>query len=75
MDKSNHPDWLNKVPWYNKSICSNLHGSLFEYLITHSRTDRYNFICSIVAHNKKQTDYDDDESSIGDRLIPKHVTT
>ena len=21
MDESNHPDWLNKGPWYNISIC------------------------------------------------------
>ena len=23
--KSNHLDWLNKGPWYNKNICSKLH--------------------------------------------------
>ena len=40
MNESNHPDWLNKGPWYNKAICSMLCGSLFEYFITHARTDR-----------------------------------
>ena len=30
MDVNNHPDWLNKGPWYNKAICSMLHGILFE---------------------------------------------
>ena len=25
----NNPDWLNKVPWYNTTICSKLHGTLF----------------------------------------------
>ena len=35
MDKSNHPGWLNKGPWYNTSICSKLHGSLIEDFITH----------------------------------------
>ena len=33
-DESNHQDWLNKGPWYNTSICSRLHGILFEYFIT-----------------------------------------
>ena len=32
-------------------------------------------MCSLVAHDKKLPDYEDDEISIGDRLIPKHVTT
>ena len=30
------------------------HGILFEYFITHARTDRYNLICSIVAHDLKK---------------------
>ena len=33
MDEINHPDWLNKGPWYSTSICSRLRGSLFEYFI------------------------------------------
>ena len=70
IDKINHPDWLNKIPWYNKAICSRLHGSLFEDFITHARTDIYNLMCSIVAHDKKLQAYEDDENSIGDRLIP-----
>ena len=32
-------------------------------------------MCSLVAHDKRQPVYEDDESSIGDRLIPTHVTT
>ena len=52
MDESNHQDWLNKVPWYNTAICSRLHGSLFEEFMTHARNDRYNLICSLVAHDK-----------------------
>ena len=50
--ESNHQDWLNKGPWYNTDICSRLHGSLFGYFITHARTDRYNIICYLVAHDK-----------------------
>ena len=45
MDKSNHPDWLNKGPWYNTAICSRLHGSLFEDVIKYAGTDRYNLLC------------------------------
>ena len=30
-----------------------MHGSLFEDFITHARTDRYNFMCPLVAHDKK----------------------
>ena len=75
IDKINHQDWLNKFLWYNTSICSRLHGSLFEYFITRARTNRYNLLCSIFAHDKKQPAYEYEESSILDRLIPKHVTT
>ena len=65
---------MNEGPWYNTAIYSNLHRSLFEYFITHARTNGYNILCSIVAHDKKPA-YEDDESSIEDRLILKHVTT
>ena len=54
MDKNNHQDWLNKGPWYNTDICSKLHGSLFEDFITYARTERYNIICYLVAHDIKQ---------------------
>ena len=57
MDKDNHQDWLNKGPWYNKSICLKLHGSMFEDFITQARTDRYNLMCFLVAHDKLQPDY------------------
>ena len=75
MDKINHPDWLYKGPWYNTSIFLRLHGSLLGNFITHARTDRYNLICYIFAHDKKQPSYEDEESGIGDRQIPKHVKT
>ena len=75
MDESNHTNWLNKVLWYNTSICSMLHGSMFGDFITHTRTDRYNLLCSLVSHDKKKPAYENDEISIGYRLIPKHVTT
>ena len=57
--KINHLDWFNKGPWYNKNICSKLHGIKFEYFITQARTDRYNIMCSLVAYDRLQTDYKD----------------
>ena len=68
-DKNNHQDWLNRGPWYNTSICLKFRGSKFEDFITQARTDRYNLMCSLVAHDKMQPDYEDDESSLGDRSI------
>ena len=59
MGENNHQDWLNKGPWYNTDICSMLHGSLLGYFITHARTDRYNIMCYLVAHNKKLPYYED----------------
>ena len=67
MDENNHQDWLNKVPWYNTPTCLKLHGSRFEDFITQARVDIYNFMCSLVAHDRLQLDYKGDESSIGDR--------
>ena len=75
MDKNNHQYWLNKGPWYNIAIWLRFHGSIFEYFITHARTERYNLMCSLVAHDKIKPAYEDDESSIGDRPIPKNSTT
>ena len=74
MDEINHPNCFNKGPWYKTFICSKLHGSMFEYFITHARTDIYDLMCFIFAHDKKQPAHEDDESSIGDRLIHTHVT-
>ena len=75
IDESDHQYWLNKVPWHNKEICSRLHVSLFEDFITHARNDRYNLMCSLVAHDRIQPAYEDNERGIGYRLTPKHSTT
>ena len=64
IDKNNHQDLLNKGTSYNTSICLKLHGSMFEDFIKHARTDRYNIICSLVAHDKIQPDYEYDKSII-----------
>ena len=73
--ESNLQYWLNKGPWYNTDICSRLHISLFGYFITHARIDRYNLICSLVAHDKKLPAYEYYKRSIGYRIITKHATT
>ena len=74
MNEINHLDWLNKGPWYNRNICSKLHGINFEDFITQARTDRYNLMCDLVAHDRLQLDYKYDEISIGDRAIPNDAT-
>ena len=53
IEKCNHPNWLNKDPWYNTDIFSKLHGKMFGYFITHKRTYRHNLMYSIVAYGKK----------------------
>ena len=75
IEKSNNQDWLNKGHWYNTVICWRLHVSQFEDFITHAGTDRYNIMCYIVAYDKKQPAYEDDERSLGDSLITKNETT
>ena len=42
---------------------------------THARTNRYNILCSLVAYDKKQQAYEDEESSLGYSLVPKNATT
>ena len=71
----NNPDWLNKVPWYNTTICSKLHGTVFEYFIRNSGTDRYNFMSYITSHDRKQPTYVDFARSDGGISIPKNATT
>ena len=72
--ESNHLDWLNKGTWYNRNICSKLHGSRFEDFITQARTYRYNLMCYLFAHDRLQPDDEYDEINIGDREIPNDAT-
>ena len=39
-------------PWYNTSICKKLHVNVFEGFIRNTRTEIYNIMCSIDAHEK-----------------------
>ena len=48
---------------------------MFEDFITYARTDIYNIMSYLVAHDKIKPAYRYDESSIEDRSIPKDSTT
>ena len=74
IEENNHPDWLNKGPWYNTAIGSKFHRKLFGDFITNAGIYRYHLMCSIVAHDIKKTSYEDEEISIGDRKIPNNAT-
>ena len=74
IKETNHLDWLNKVPWYNRNMFSKVHESRFEDFITQARIDRYNLMCSSFAHDRLQLYYKDYQSSIGDRSVPKDST-
>ena len=54
MEKHNS-DWITGGPWYNTSICKNLHGTVLVKYIINVRTDRYNLMCYIDAHEKHQS--------------------
>ena len=75
IKEKNHPDWINKYPWYNTSICYKLHGTVFDDFIINDRTDRYNIMCFITAHDKLQPKYTGDVSSGGGRSIPQNART
>ena len=62
IDKHNL-DWTTRGLWYNTSICTKLHGTVFEKYIRNTITDRYNMMYSIDAHGKQQPSYVDDGSS------------
>ena len=73
---SNHENfgWFETGPWNNKNICSKLYGTTFEGFINQARIDRYNIMCSLVAHDRLQDNEQDDESSLGERVILKYAT-
>ena len=58
--------------WYNTSICKKLHGKVFEGFIRNARTDRYNIMCYIDAHDKYHLSSCDDGSRGGGCPIPSN---
>ena len=53
------------VPWYNTFIWKKIHGKVFEEFIRNARTDIYNLMCSIDAHEKKPSEHYDGRSGGG----------
>ena len=66
--------WFDTGPWNKKYICSKLYGTTFEGFIAQARTDRYNIMWSLVAHDRMRDNKQDYENSIGDRVIPNDAT-
>ena len=52
MDKHN-PNLMTGGPCYNTYICKNYMEEGLKNLIKNERTDRYNIMCSIDAHEKE----------------------
>ena len=61
-------------PWYNTYICKKSHGKVFEGFIINARTDRYNIMCYIGAHEKEHLSSYDDGSSGQGCPIPSNST-
>ena len=52
IKENNHPDWLNKGPRYNTYIYYKLHATVFDDFIRNDRTEIFNIMCSITAHDQ-----------------------
>ena len=74
MDKQNS-EWMTGGPWYNTSICKILHRKVFEGFIINARTDRYNIMCSIDAHENIHPSEHYDGISGDGYPIPSNSTT
>ena len=74
MDKHN-PNWMTGGPWYNAYICKQLHETVFEYFVRNARTDRYNLVCSIDAHEKEHPSPFNDGNSDDGYTLPSNSTT
>ena len=67
-------EWFDTGTRHNKNICSKSYKTTFEGFITQARTDQYIIICYLVAHDRLQKNKPDNESSIGDKVIPNYAT-
>ena len=73
-DKHNS-EWMTGGTRYNTSIFKKLHGALFEGFIRNARTDRYNIMCYIDAHEKDHQSSCYDGSSGGVFPLTSNPTT
>ena len=62
-------------PWYNTFICKKKNGNVFGGFIKNARTDRYNIMCPIDAHEKEHQSSCYDGSSGKGCPIPSNSTT
>ena len=67
--------WITGGPWYNTYICKKIHGNVFEEFVRNSRTDRYNLMSYINAHEKNNPSEHYYGSSSGGYTIPLNSTT
>ena len=74
MEKHNSY-WITGGPWYNTLVFKKLHGTVFEEFIINARTDRYNLMCFIYAHEKKNLSEHDYGNSGGAYPTPSNSTT
>ena len=78
--KKKCPSWTLILPWYNTTICLQLHGSLFENYLTTKKRDKYNLMCSNESHAKnlksrnEHKPVNDDSSSGGTIPLPSNST-
>ena len=65
-----NPDQITGGTWYNTSICKRSHGTVFEEYIRNARTDIYNFMCYIGAHQKQHPSSIYAGSMVGSDALP-----
>ena len=73
--EQHNPDLITYGPWYNTSICTKSHATVFEKYVINERTDRYNLMFSIDAHEKQRPSYVYDGISCGGHSLPSNLTT
>ena len=49
----NFIEWCTIGPWFNKIVCQELHGSIFEELFVPAPQYRYDLICCLHEYYKK----------------------
>ena len=49
-----YDEWCTIGPWFNATICHNLHGPLFEVFKVTEREDRYDIMCRLHDYGKRE---------------------
>ena len=74
MDTYNS-ELMTVSPQYNTYTCKKLHVNVFDGFIRNARTDRYNIMCYVYAHEKNNPSEHDDGNSCGGYPLPSNSTT